>query len=526
MASSSKKLQPTQDGEYGQEDNKPQGGLLNKSFKSRCPPIVTPDSTIIAVCGPNDYLGNASPEKDGWFYSDFYLFHHLLRGTAKRQHWLTCVKPQDLIHKYKEYVHGDPRSSDRRVVLDKTFERDLEDVIVFHPNDLLEGFLSYITHACKETENSQHPVLILLFGHGEEDIYSVTIGGAEKFETCPILTQDEFKKAIYRHNSDPNIALLTTACYGGGWTHTSFLNMTAMAGIDESNELLSWPESQSLSRCCGSRYATGVAQALIRSEIQGLDLKSDEGYEARQSPTYAALVETIHDILLKEIDVREQNFVSFSAKDDIWEMEWRARTGFPLTVYEKSWRSLRVVPTGATTGQSLSASIRFSDSIYLSVPEAEHRLKRLVFIYMKSHPGDPSAAKNHQIHSLISRLVRGKHLTKEELELFAGSLRYRLLTIMRRATEFKDRLNISFLDCNDCDIITEEMKLDKETRDTKLSQIRRMVIASHLFEAPQEHEGMPYVKGNAYLAVLLTASGWSSERIENALSELVIFNSK
>jgi hypothetical protein len=489
---------------------------------------VTPDSIIIAVCGPNDFLGNAAPDHDGWFFSDFYLFHHLFRGTAKQQYWLTCVRPEDLVDKYKEFVHGDPRSNDRRVVLDKTFAKGVDDVLVFQPDDLLERFLSYVTNACNETKGSQRPILILIFGHGKEDTYSITIGGAGKYEDCPVLTQAKLKEAIYRHNLSPNIALLTTSCFGGGWAQTSFLNMRAMAGVNERKEFLSWPESASLSRCCGSRYAAGVALAIIRSEIKELDEDADERQEVRISPIFDALVETIKDILIKEVDVREGNSISFSAQDDVWGMEWRARTGFPLETYEQKWKSLRVVEQNNSSEHALSASVRFSDTIYLSVPEAEFRLKRLAFDYLKSNPGDSSAAKNHHVHSNCHALLRGRQLQKHELEILAGALKYRMRTIMARATEYKDRLKISFPDCEDCDTFTYRIKLGKDqAKDTQHSEIYHMVIPSKLFDSPEGgHEGMPYIKGKAYLVLVFTASGWSRQRIEDALSELARFRSK
>ena len=80
------------------------GRLGGWEFISRCPPVVTLDTIIIAVCGPNDHEGNASPQKAGWFVSDFFLFHHLFRNTAKEQHWMMCVEPQELVRKYSQYV--------------------------------------------------------------------------------------------------------------------------------------------------------------------------------------------------------------------------------------------------------------------------------------------------------------------------------------------------------------------------------------------------------------------------------------
>lgn len=253
--------------EFGKSEGVPYGGLENRVFNSRCPPVVTPDTIIIAVCGPNDYMKNASPKADGWFFSDFFLFHHLFRGTAKQQHWMTCVNPRNIIEKYGELAQGDPKSNERRIVLDKSMIDEVKDVLVFNGHDLLERFLSYVTDASKQVNNTERPILVVVFGHGVERIYSITIGGTGAFKNCPSLTRQKFNEALQRHNPNPNVAMLVSSCFGGGWTQTSFLNITAMAGVPNSAELLSWPESESAGRCCGSRYSTGVAKALIEMEV-------------------------------------------------------------------------------------------------------------------------------------------------------------------------------------------------------------------------------------------------------------------
>jgi hypothetical protein len=58
-------------------------GLMHGEFAAKCPPDVQPNTRIIAVCGISDIKGYASPVQDGWFLSDFYLFHYLLRATRK-----------------------------------------------------------------------------------------------------------------------------------------------------------------------------------------------------------------------------------------------------------------------------------------------------------------------------------------------------------------------------------------------------------------------------------------------------------
>jgi hypothetical protein len=78
-------VRPADFGGYGKQTGlaEMKGGLRDKEFRSYCPPDVQPSSRIIAVCGINDFGDAASPAKDGWFISDFYLFHHLFRGLGE-----------------------------------------------------------------------------------------------------------------------------------------------------------------------------------------------------------------------------------------------------------------------------------------------------------------------------------------------------------------------------------------------------------------------------------------------------------
>lgn len=58
------------------------------------------------------------------------------------------------------------------------------------------------------------------------------------------------------------------------------------------------------------------------------------------------------------------------------------------------------------------------------------------------------------------------------------------------------------------------------------SAIRSMVFQAQLFDAAAGHEGLPHVKGLAYLALALLHSGWTRAEIETALAELVKFKHK
>lgn len=146
---------------------------------------------------------------------------------------MTCVSPKTIVDKFIELAHGDAGSEDRRVVLDGSMKDDVNDVLVCNGDDLLERFLSHVSDAPKQVKNTHQPILILVFGHGVEDTYSI-IGGTGSFETCPKLTRPKLNEVLFRHNPDPNVAMLISSCFGEGWIQTSYLNITAMAGVEES----------------------------------------------------------------------------------------------------------------------------------------------------------------------------------------------------------------------------------------------------------------------------------------------------
>jgi hypothetical protein len=73
---------PADYGGFGKQHG-PYGGLQDREFRCYCPPDIQPSARIIAVCGVNDFSDMASPVNDGWFISDFYLFHHLFQGIGE-----------------------------------------------------------------------------------------------------------------------------------------------------------------------------------------------------------------------------------------------------------------------------------------------------------------------------------------------------------------------------------------------------------------------------------------------------------
>jgi hypothetical protein len=177
-SSSSLMVQPAFFGGYGRQTGI-YGGLGGVEFAARCPPDVQKGTRIVAVCGIPD--SRASPQEDGWFFSDFFLFHQMLNSqrTCKfstfsfnflfyfidtnisaaqitSQLWLSSCAPSDLIRKHGQYVHGPANgiAGDRRVVMnEKMLPKDemKAGFRVFKPKDLLERFLRSIAKSAAST---------------------------------------------------------------------------------------------------------------------------------------------------------------------------------------------------------------------------------------------------------------------------------------------------------------------------------------------------------------------------------------
>lgn len=510
----SRQTEPEKLGGHAKSFNLPKGGLIGKTFSAQCPPAIVSGTRIVAVVGPNDFRDNASPEADGWFFSDFFLFHHLLKGISRNQVWLTCVNPSTLVNKYSHFVHG---NAERRVVLDKDMLSELGNVRVVdtsrdsNQDSLVEIFLSTVRKEAEKSIENDQALLVLVFGHGDEDTHSITIGGNKVGGENPQLTMQPFKRAI---PTKARVTMLTTSCYGGGWSQTPLLNNTTLTAVDELHESLSWPETRS-GRFCGSRYATAITQSLIRMSFPEWKLEDEDLQELKTGDstagTFAQLAKTIRHILFEEVDKREGNSISFSAKDDKWGMERRERSGIALSSYEERWMSLKLLPrsAGASTTSQIG-SVRLADDRPLyTYQHALQIVRQKAKLYLSSHPGLDEAGKNHRLHGDAKKLLNGKEFSSEELELLSSALDYRQRQIMAHANALRIMLRISFPDCEDMDVSTVDG-----------GEYRKCVTKARLFSPPTENEGWAYAKGNVYLAMALQTTGWSLEKTESELQQL------
>lgn len=339
IAGPGNQLQPAT---YGGHSKVNDAGFVTATYQSRCLPIVTRSSIIVAVCGPDDKANNASPKKEGWFYSDFYMMHHLFRNTASTQYWLTCVSPEQYVEKYARLLHGDA-TKDRKVVLDASMLEDKKDITTVSAKILAERFLATVADASKQTKGTDRQILVMMFGHGWEDVYSIVIGGPAE-DLAQAISPQILQQALIRHNPRPQATILSTSCFGEGWCFARSGNTSNIHGGNDATQLRSWPASDSIRQYAGSKFAASVAEALVRTELLG---ESEENPMA--TPTFATLTKAISDILVKEVDNSTvADHPSFAAQDDLWGEDSRSKSGFPLSTFKERYDSLQIASQGQT----------------------------------------------------------------------------------------------------------------------------------------------------------------------------------
>lgn len=529
-------------------------GAEDCEFVSFCPPDIQPRTRIIALCGANDWRDNASPQKDGWFLSDFYLFHHLLEDTGRsydcrpclpsligltrqtddfrssNQLWLTCVDPRTLVSKYSEYVHGSMNGDRRAVLDDKILERveTSKNIRVIPPKVLLERFLTILNSEMRIAAKENQPVLVLIFGHGDECNYGVAIGGQGSSLDAPRLTRRKFNAAVH---SGVDLNLLTTSCYSGGWlvkpmvgsffSSMSKLNISGMTAVGEMEMSRSWAKSVSCGRAGGSIYASAIFNTLVKNSKPNHRDSSDsvtnpDGEDLTTFPTYINLCNSIYEAYKGHNPFYKQHQISFSAQDDKWDSEWRTRSGFPLLDYKRKWEQLReVLPNTADPSASdADATLGFTGS----VAQGHHNvIREKAKAYMESFPGPDNAAPN-VVHQEFKQLLQGRKFPEDHLATLNDTLDYRL-SVMQLATQYVAYLDLDFGDGLAFD--TELWLCQAE--DVRLSKYKKLqghIMNSNLFDRPCSTQGWGYHKPRDYLGIALTESSLSTNEACDGIDRL------
>lgn len=479
----------------------------------------------------------------------FFGFHWLTIPVWKdsfrssNQLWLTCVDPKILVSKYNEYSHGS-RNGDRRVVLDETHVDRIEakgNIRVIPPKDLLERFLATLRSETQIAVRENQPVLVLVFGHGEEGNFGVAIGGEGSAENAPRLTRQRFNSAI---QAGVDLTLLTTSCFSGGWvlrpmgelllSSAKKPNISGRTAVNDKETSRPWAWSQSCGRAAGSVYATAVLNALVdmskMSSRDSSDATLGEGEELTASPTYINLCNSVYEAYKEHDPFYSIHGISFSAQDDKCHLEWRTRSGILLLDYKRKWEGLREVSSIQSLDEHCepTAALGFTGSIgrgYHNVVKAKAKM------YMDSFPGPDNVGGNNN-HWRFKELLQGKKYPEEVLVYLNDILDYRL-SAMTLASQYVSFLDIQFPDCLmfDTDAWCNDLALkvvkDSDSKGTrskleKFKEVRRYIMDTKLFDRPMASQGFSYGKLWDYLAIaLVESSSLSTEEIRDKIDGLV-----
>ncbi|KAJ5142221.1 hypothetical protein N7526_003216 [Penicillium atrosanguineum] len=429
----------------------------------------------------------ASPSEDGWYISDFYLFHYLLSPTfpriAPNQIWLTCEDPETLVAEYHEYLHGDS-NEDRRAVLDS---QRLPDILkagnlrVVPRDFLLERYLNTLQEQAAEAARLREHLVLLIFGHGSST-HDVEVAGS-------ILRLRDLRQVL-RNRSQ--VTLFTTSCYSGGWLvlpdiGQQQLNATAITAAGQ--------ESLSSS---GSLAASAVLRCLVDAE--------DEINENMDHPTYIQFAKSVYDCMKGMGMLGDTQQIHFSAENDEWETSYQTRLGLPLISYKEKWQSLRQVPpsTCPASGQLARAGGR--------------RLKRLQYLaqeYFASRPGPDNGGLNIGLHNCLNPVLMGASYPQEKVQQLTKITAYRL-GAMYEADYLREQIGLQYPSLFDTDPNQELSNLS----DNQMSMKTWSLLLTHDINTTPIGIKRPYVKPLRYLTLALVETSQSWEAIERQVKAM------
>lgn len=335
-------------------------GISNIGFITHTVPIVHHNSRIIGVCGV--LREDSDPAADGWFLSDFFAMNYLMKGLGASQTWIATSSAEDLVVNYGEFLHGNPYRN-RKVVLDEALLQrgEITPVTVAAEFSLHKVTMDVLKKEYEIARLTGAPVLLLLFGHGDDRTYGVELGEDS------ILRIDDVRSVV---GDDIGLTIISTACFSGGWSASTSLNATAAGPMSVSE---SWNESPSVRRRnCGSIYASALINALSDASsplIESLNENSSitgsiqpQAPTATQTESFNEFARSIYDTLLDLDRFGDKHDIRFSAQDDDWGASWTGRTGIPLRTFADRWDQLETKVSTAEPGSQLDRSTRFTGS--------------------------------------------------------------------------------------------------------------------------------------------------------------------
>ncbi|KXS98502.1 hypothetical protein AC578_2627 [Pseudocercospora eumusae] len=351
-----------------------------ETYDTTNPPIVEKKSIVIGLLGTidRDRDDTASPEGDGWFISDFYLWKHVLKGMGSEQIWMTCLDPQYLCEKYvlgghgankswsDGYIHGRP-TAERVVVLDEaTLPFAKKDLKLCKETSLLNEYLETLESKFADAQKTNRPIVLLMFGHGDIENCGDKKGGLQiaiedpsKASQADFLTADKIVD-IHSRYPEVRLTLFMTSCYSGYWVATPYFkaaeNINIIAGAREWEQTHSWKQSSSL------RHAGGVFSSGFLEELKQEPSDPSQHHEAREYQHFVRdLAASVPGLSVDE--TVERGLASLpSFTPSTTSEKFYARTGYELHHYKKNYDGLKRIPASRMererdrTGGSSSSS--------------------------------------------------------------------------------------------------------------------------------------------------------------------------
>ncbi|KUJ17161.1 uncharacterized protein LY89DRAFT_718821 [Mollisia scopiformis] len=521
-SSSSEMVQPAAYGGYGRQTGL-YGGLQGVEFAAKCPPDVQKNTRIIAVCGIPEI--DAGPQDDGWFFSDFFLFYQMLgsRPELPNQLWFSSCSPSDLTRKHGRYLYGPANgvAGARRVVMNEAMLPEDEMKAGFrivNPKDLLERFLATLKSEIQEAARAKQPVLVLIFGHGEEDTSGIFIGCGEgglwKI-TQPRLTS-MLQKAV-------QTTMILTSCFSGGWImkpnfnknfdKKPLFNHSFLTAAGAGTPSWSWGISETVGQQAGgSVFATCLLNSIITisdrkegSIAKEKLIKVKEDDEGEELSMAGLTQQIVNECQAQCGTIWTEHEFSFAVQDDLWAQSCGKRTGLPLLNYEERWRSLPEAPVMRKVYKSAGP---LNGSVMSKSPGALHRMVKVKAIrYMNSNPGRDNEGGNTNCHPRFHRLIEGAEFDIDQLYRLNEILDYREGQ-MRLAEFYCGILDIGVPEGwqgNKFEEYAWKLPYLKEKSEPstdrsnsaievleKFSMIRSWVFQLGIFDSPLPHQGFAY----------------------------------
>ena len=460
--------------------------------------------------------GWAHPGDDGWFFSDFFLFHYLFRGLGANQLWLTSENPASLIGKYGQYQHG--IESDRRVVLNEEILRDAvkyNNFRILKREELLQDFLHIFRSECKLARELNQSVLLLVFSHGQPD-HGIVLGNPEG---KPVQRLMPSHVEIIVRETKAQVTLMTTSCFSGGWVYRPQLNSTILTAAAPKRESFSIPETIG-GRSHGSLWASAVLDALMTQEAKNAQ-QATAAHPERTKPvklestSYASLAQNIYATLSTQAyNIPEGHQIRFAAQEDNWASQWNTRTGIPLGAYAAKWQALPKVSKNARSVQNsmlCKTGGRVTAQKFLEV-------RTECQAWLDAIPGPLNAASNVSASSRVKRFLRGEEMTAAEIMMLHKWMLYRL-DLMSLATSYKTMVGLEYRDCNgfDCQAWGEQACLQRREL---MNRYLDRVLDARIFPRPTSLQGRADQKPEHYLACAFVDAGWTKLQVQAALKHM------